>query len=109
MNRHIAKDWRFNLALQFGLPLLALAAAGALGIAFRAGEGDLTLLWVALVMAVIGIVLLFVAKRPLYRRGRFATFGPSGLSYTDRVIYWTAYALIVVGVLMMFVLLAGLR
>ena len=65
--------------------------------------------WVALALAVTGIVLLFLARLPLYGQRKFFTFGSRGLPERTRKLYRVAYFFIGLGVLIMLVLLAVLR
>jgi len=90
----IPKDWQFILGLQFAFPIAALAMGLFFPIAVRAREGDPTLFWVALATAIVGIVLLFAAKLPLYRQGRYFTFGPRVLPEGRRRVYRIAYVFI---------------
>ena len=103
----IGKEWPLLLALALGAPALigVLLASAAL----NARAGDLTLFWLALASALIGITLLFIARIPLYRQRRFLVFGPKALPETHRRIYWIAYAFIIVSILTMLFLLAVLR
>ena len=64
--------------------------------------------WMALTLAVIGVVLLFIARLPLYRHRRFFTFGPKGLPEGHRKVYRIAYGFVGVGAAMMLALLAVL-
>ncbi|MEN6336561.1 MAG: hypothetical protein ABFE01_20085, partial [Phycisphaerales bacterium] len=72
-------------------------------------QGDPTFVWVSLVLAGIGVILLFFARLPLYRQGRFFTFGSKALPAAHRKVYRIAYGLIGLGVAMMLGLLAVLR
>ena len=51
----------------------------------------LKIFYAALAFAGVGAVLHFIARLPLYRRGRFWTVGPRELDRTHRKIYWLAY------------------
>ncbi len=42
-----------------------------------------------------GVGLLFLARLPLYRQGRFFSFGTGGLSNFRRKLYWLAYGMVV--------------
>jgi len=56
------------------------------------GSGDLLqIFYSALGLAVIGTVLLFFARFPLYRQHRFWTAGPRELDRNHRRLYWLAY------------------
>jgi hypothetical protein len=50
---------------------------------------------------VIGAVLLFVARLPLYKQRRFWTIGPMQLDRKLRRIYWLAYAFVVASLLLL--------
>ena len=63
----------------------------------------------ALVVAGMGIVLLFAAKLPLYRQRRFFTFGPRSLDERHRRLYQLGYRFIAVGLLLMVCVLLALR
>ena|SRR5665213_2724164 len=60
----------------------------------NARAGDPTMLWLAVVVGIIGIALLFVARLPLYRQRRFFTFGPGALDTRHRKFYRWAYLFI---------------
>jgi hypothetical protein len=70
----------------------------------RVSRGDPTLLYVALVLACVGIVLLFMARLPLYRQRRFFTFGPGALVRSHRCIYQWAYVFISCGAFLLVLL-----
>jgi hypothetical protein len=56
-----------------------------------------TLYYSALGLAVVGAVLLFFARLPLYRKGRFWAIRPGELNKTHRRLYWLAYLIILAG------------
>src|SRR5438132_12105233 len=49
------------------------------------------LFWVGLAAGILGLVLLFLARFPLYGQRRFWTFGPRELDRFHRRLYWLAY------------------
>lgn len=106
---YFPKDWAFFLALQ-ALPFASLFVASLL-VWFVLGtrQGDLTFVWIAMGLAVVGIILLFIARLPLYRQGRYFTFGSRALPEWHRRVYRTAYCFIGLSVIMMLGLLAVLR
>ncbi len=53
---------------------------------------------VGLVASVSGIVLLFFARLPLYRKRQFGAFGPRDLDRLHRCLYWLAYLLVAVSI-----------
>jgi hypothetical protein len=75
----------------------------------RARSGDPTMLWVAGVLAGIGIVLLFFARLPLYRERRFFVIGPGALDQKHRRLYRWAYGLIGCSTLLLVLLLLVVR
>lgn len=105
----LSKDWEFFIALELAIPATLLISGGLIPILAGARQGDLRLFWIALASAFAGIVLLFVAKWPLYRQGTYFTFGPKGLPEPRRKVYWTAYAFIGVSLLTTLLLWAAVR
>ena len=110
MNR---KQQRFpsDLAALLGLYwiLLPIAMLGAwvFPVFLRAkNEGDLTILWVAIALGAVGLILLFWARMPLYRKLRFFTFGPHRLDANHRRVYWTAWILILLSIGLLGLLIA---
>jgi len=71
--------------------------------------GDTSLLHLALWLGVVGSVSLFLARLPLYRRGRFFTLGPRDLSGWHRKLYYAAYAMIIPSVCLLGLLLLSLK
>ena len=105
---YIPPDWRAILRFH----VITVPIALLLGVMFpiglsRAAKGDTTLLWVALGMGVAGVLLLFLARLPLYRQGKFLSFGPRALPAGHRRLYWIAYGLIGTSVAIMVLLLMG--
>jgi hypothetical protein len=90
----------------FFLLLAVLYVACALS--WAKGWGDRTLFQLALILGFVGVVLLFTARIPLYRRKRFFTFGPSSLSGIYRKLYFTAYMFIVPSIVLLVLLLLAL-
>ena len=71
-------------------------------------RGDLTLCWIAVSIAIAGLFLLFTARLPLYRQGKFFTFASRTLPERHKIVYRIAYYLIVVSVVIMLLLIAML-
>ncbi len=59
------------------------------------------LFWSGSSLACAGIVLLFLARWPLYRQKRFLDFGPSALPAFNRKLYWLAYIMVIGAVLLL--------
>jgi hypothetical protein len=105
-------DWYFppDLAAILGPILAAFAFLYVISaVSWARAFGDTSLFRFALCLGVLGSVALFVARLPLYRRGRFFTLGPRALTGWHRKLYYPAYALIVSSVLLLGLLWLGLR
>jgi hypothetical protein len=74
-----------------------------------AKRGDTTLFQLAMFLGVVGAILLFVARIPLYRQHRFFTLGPRSLTGIYRKLYFTAYAFIVPSIVLLVLLLLAFR
>jgi len=106
---YLGRHWVLLFGLQI-LPFVVLLVAGTVLAALaRAKQGDPFLLYLALGLAGAGLILLFMAKLPLYRQGRFLTFGSKLLPANRRRLYRVACALIGLSAIIMLVLLAALR
>jgi len=68
-------------------------------------RGEPSVFVTALSLAVVGIVLLFLARLPLYREGKVFVFGPGALPKGRRWLYWIAYGIIAVSVVTMTLLI----
>jgi hypothetical protein len=94
-----------DLVALFGLLFFPVIAAMMFGFImaplFRARRGDPAILYLACGIAAIGIVLLLFARLPLYRQGRFFTFGARLLDDRHRRLYRCAYAFITLAMLLL--------
>ena len=95
-----------DILTALGLPFVfvALVASWALsvhGIAWMWAVG------VSFGVAVFGAVLLFIAKLPLYRQGRFFTFGIQALPVTSHRFYRWGCRCSLLGIVVMFILWMG--
>jgi hypothetical protein len=70
--------------------------------------GVLAVFAVGVGAGIIGVVLLFLARLPLYRSGQFPAFGPRLLDAPHRRLYRWAYRFVVVSVLVLALLLVFL-
>jgi hypothetical protein len=116
MKRHRLSDWYVppDIALIYGVPFILIAMAVPssmlLPLLSRArSSGDFTLLYMAFALGAVGIVLLALARMPLYRQRRFFTFGPRALDEGLRRLYRWAYRFIGASVLLMSLLLMYLK
>ena len=64
---------------------------------------------IGLSAGVLGVVLLFFARLPLYRQRRFLTFGPRELDRFHRRLYWLAYMFVVASIVVLGIVWLRLR
>lgn len=98
---HVPSDWAFLGWLNV-LPAIGLLAAILLRIFNKLESANLYhLYWSGLGLGVLGIAFLFFARLPLYRQGRFLTFGPKALPLFHRKLYWLAYSVVAFAVFLL--------
>ena len=108
-------DWYIppDSVLLFGLYFIFLPVsvliATLLPALSAARHGDPSLLYASMAFAMIGIILLFFARLPLYKQHRFFTFGSKALPPLHRKLYRAAYVLICIAVVLMVLLIAALK
>jgi hypothetical protein len=73
------------------IPLLAVLKTGDMRALYRFGLGA----------GLLGILLLFAARLPLYQERRFWTLGPKLLDRKHRRIYWLAYIFVAASLLLL--------
>lgn len=84
------------------LPCIVVLAGMLLPIVAKLHTADIRMLYgLGLGAGVMGAVLLFVVRLPLYKQRRFWTIGPMELDRKHRRIYWLAYALVVASLLVL--------
>lgn len=105
----VSKDWKFFIGLQLAILAMLVVSGVLLPVLAGARQGGLMGLWIALAAALAGVVLLFVAKWPLYCQGRYFTFGSKALVQERRWLYRLAYVFVIGGVLLMLMLWAVVR
>jgi len=90
------------------LPLLVLTAATAVS-AFAStslhGRGPQYWFVASIVTGILGVCLLIYARLPLYRQGKFLTFGPKDLPPRRLPAYRWAWRLVVLTIFMQVLLL----
>lgn len=107
-------DWKFSQDILFTLILCTFPVIGGAFLVWFFHElsnvrhGDLTLFWIAVSVAIVGLFLLFTARLPLYRQGKFFTFGSKTLPERHKIVYRIAYYLIVASMAIMLLLIAML-
>lgn len=87
------------------LPIAALGGMVVPGLMAAGNKGDMTLFWIAACLACIGVVILFLARRPLYRERRYWQFGPRGLDALHKRLYLWAWCFLGVGIFLLSLLL----
>jgi hypothetical protein len=102
---YIPPDWRFIFSWHLVTMVIPMLTILLLLFLARAARGDTTLLWFAVAVGGIGVILLFLARLPLYRQHKFFSFGPRALPPGRRKLYWVAYAFIGVSIAVMALLL----
>ena len=86
------------------VPSIGVLAGMLLPIVARLMTADVVALYaIGVAAGAVGAALLFIARIPLYRQGRFWTFGPQCLDRKHRRIYWLAYAFVSAGLLLLLV------
>lgn len=81
-----------------GVALLASCVLSIHGVAWIWAAG------VSFCLAMVGAVLLFIAKLPLYRQGRFFTFGIQALPVSSHRLYRWGCRCSILGIVAMLVL-----
>jgi hypothetical protein len=95
---YIPPDWGMFIVI----PCIAVLSSMLLPIVAKLQTADMRALYgFGLGAGVIGTVLLFVARLPLYKQRRFWTIGPMQLDRKHRRIYWLAYAFVVASLLLL--------
>jgi hypothetical protein len=100
---YIPADWMAHLGC-FLMIVLNISAMMILPAIANAKKGNLTLFILSLVLSLIGVVLLFLARLPLYRQRRFFTIGPAALPESHKRIYQVAWRFIAAGLVIMILL-----
>jgi hypothetical protein len=99
---YVPPDWAFQFGWLVVMPAVALLSAFLLPALAQIKEANaVDLFYGGLALGYFGIVLLFLARLPLYRQRRFWTFGPSALPNLHRKLYWLAYLFVVASVLLL--------
>lgn len=100
-NWYVPADWLWHLGLFLMVPCIVLLAGVLMPVVARLKTTDVGILYaVGLAAGIAGVLLLFIARMPLYRVRRFWTFGPRRLDAKHRRFYWLAYIVVAVSLLL---------
>lgn len=103
-NWYVPGDWLWHLGILVCLVCIPILAGLLLPTLAQLQRTDVnTLYGVGVAAGVIGIVLLFIARMPLYRQRHFWTVGPRQLDRKHRLFYWLAYGFVIVSLLLLLV------
>jgi len=101
---HIPPEALGLLSTLLLVPSIGVLAGMLLPIVARLKTAHVVALYgIGVAAGAVGAALLFIARIPLYRQGRFWTFGPRCLDRKHRRIYWLAYAFVSAGLLLLWV------
>lgn len=96
-NWYVPADWLWNCGILVTVGCSTLLASLLLPVVARLKTAEITSLYgAASGVGFVGIVILFLARLPLYRQHRFWSFGPRHLDRKHRRFCWLAYAAILV-------------
>lgn len=99
--------WQVDVAIPFlAMLLLAFLAAFAGPNLYR---NPSIILWVPFIIQAGGVVLLFISKLSLYRKGIYGSFGPGQMTKKYATLYKAGYVLIGLGVLLLLATWNALR
>jgi hypothetical protein len=103
-------SWYFPPVLGLSLmPVVsAVGVAVILSVVNSLRTGELTIPLLAMSFASVGVVLLFLARLPLYRQRRFFAFGSRLLDEPHRRLYRWAYRFLCLGGLLLLLTLLAL-
>jgi|ERR1035441_693331 hypothetical protein len=97
---YVPLDWAFQFGWLLVCPAVAILASFLLPALGQIKEAKaINLFYSGLILGCFGIVLLFLARLPLYRQRKFLSFGSRELPAFHRKLYWLAYVFVVASVL----------
>lgn len=97
-NWEMSPDMAFHFFLLPSLLVITLLSGSLLPLIAEFKTGNLfRIYYAALACSGVGIVLLFLARLPLYPQRRFWTIGPRELDRPHRRIYWLSYLFVFAG------------
>jgi hypothetical protein len=100
-NWYVPADWLWHFSIHVMLLAIVLLTSISLSIVgWLNGAALSTLYRLGLGASIVGIMLLFISRLPLYRKRRFWTIGPKQLDQRHRRFYWLAYIMIIISLLL---------
>jgi hypothetical protein len=106
--KKVSPIWHSDIPGMLGfliVPLVAILAGMFFPfVSHLTRHGSLPVYIVAVLAGVVGVVLLFFARLPLYRQRQFFTFGSRHLDTAHRRLYRLAYFLVWVSGILLFAL-----
>lgn len=103
-NWYVPTDWLWHLGMLLTILCTAVLSSVLLPVVSRLKTTDVTTLYgVAVGVGFLGVVLLFVARFPLYRQHKFWTVGPRELDRKHRRFYWLAYSTVALSLFLLWI------
>ncbi len=103
-NWHLPEEIVGLLSTIFLVPAIAIIAGMLLPIVTTLTNADpFRLFLCGLAFGAFGVVVLFLARWPLYQQRRFWTFGPRELDRSHRRLYWIAHTFVFVSIVLLLI------
>jgi hypothetical protein len=100
----IPADWLWHLGNLVMIACIGILSSTLLPVVVRLKTTDVATLYsVGVGVGFVGILLLFIARLPLYRQRKFWTVGPRELDQKHRRCYWSAYASVVLSLFLLWI------
>jgi hypothetical protein len=101
---YVPEDWLWHFGNLVVVGCLVVLSSVLLPLVARLKATEVTTLYgLGVGAGILGILVLFVARLPLYRRHKFWTVGPRELDRTHRRLYWLAYAFVAAGLFLLWI------
>src|SRR5271166_4207423 len=99
---YVPGDWLVHFGMLVIIPSMVVLGSTLLPAVVRLKTADVSTLYAFGVGAgILGVLLLFIARLPLYRARRFWTIGPGQLDLKHRGYYWLAYVAVTVSLFLL--------
>jgi hypothetical protein len=106
---YVPSGWLAILSVYFIILPMGILSAMLIPALNEARHGNPAFVYVSMTLAMVGVVLLFFARLPLYKQHKFFCFGPKALPPQQRRLYWIAYVLISMSIVLMLLLILALK